>query len=90
MLSFKEHAKKFNLDEEEQKILVDFEVNHTDKPQITEERRKELASLANASSMDGIMLRTMQQLSADAARAGASEMSLDEINAEIDAARNGQ
>ncbi len=38
----------------------------------------------------GRMLNTMQQLSADAARAGASEMSLDEINAEIDAARNGR
>ena len=50
MLSFKEHAKKFNLDEEEQKILADFEANHAGKPQITEERRKELASLANASS----------------------------------------
>ncbi|MBO7059740.1 MAG: hypothetical protein J6W54_01395 [Fibrobacter sp.] len=50
MLSFKEHAKKFNLDEEEQEILADFEANHVGKPQITEERRKELASLANASS----------------------------------------
>ena len=90
MLSFKEHAKKFNLDEEEQKILADFEANHAGKPQITEERRKELASLANASSMEGIMLNTMQRLSADAARAGASERSLDEINAEIDAARNGR
>ena len=89
MLSFKEHAKKFNLDEEEQEILADFEANHAGKPQITEERRKELASLANASSMEGIMLNTMQRLSADAAHAGASEMSLDEINAEIDAARNG-
>ena len=49
MLSFKEHAKKFNLDEEEQEILADFEANHAGKPQITEERRKELASLANAS-----------------------------------------
>ena len=90
MLSFKEHAKKFNLDEEEQEILADFEANHAGKPQITEERRKELASLANASWMEGIMLNTMQRLSADAARAGASEMSLDEINAEIDAARNGR
>ena len=90
MLSFKEHTKKFNLDEEEQEILADFEANHACKPQITEERRKELASLANASSMEGIMLNTMQRLSADAARAGASEMSLDEINAEIDAARNGR
>ncbi len=47
MLSFKKHAKKFNLDEEEQEILVDFEANHAGKTQITEERRKELASLAN-------------------------------------------
>ena len=49
MLSFKEHAKKFNLDEEEQEILVDFEANHAGKPQITDERKKELASLAKAS-----------------------------------------
>ena len=46
----KEHAKKFNLDEEEQEILADFKANHANKPQITEERKKELASLANASS----------------------------------------
>ena len=45
----KEHAKKFNLDEEEQEILADFEAIHANKPQITEERKKELASLANAS-----------------------------------------
>ncbi len=49
MLSFKEHAKKFNLDEEEQEILADFEANYAGKPQITEERRKELASLSKAS-----------------------------------------
>ena len=49
MLSFKEHAKKFNLDEEEQEILADFEASHANKPQITEKRKKELASLANAS-----------------------------------------
>lgn len=47
MLSFKKHAKKFNLDEDEQEILADFEANHAGKTQITEERRKELASLAN-------------------------------------------
>ena len=47
MLSFKKHAKKFNLDEVEQEILADFEANHAGKTQITEERRKELASLAN-------------------------------------------
>ena len=35
------------------------------------------------------MLKTMQQLSADAVYAGAFEMSLDEINAEIEAVRNG-
>ena len=40
-------AKKFNLDEEEQEILADFEANHAGKTQITEERRKKLASLAN-------------------------------------------
>ena len=42
MLSFKKHAKKFNLE-----ILADFEANHAGKPQITEERKRELASLAN-------------------------------------------
>lgn len=47
--AFKEHAKKFNLDDEEQEILADFEANHAGKPQITENRRKELAALANAS-----------------------------------------
>jgi hypothetical protein len=89
MLSFKEHAKKFNLDEEEQEILADFEANHAGKTQIPEERKKELASLANASSRDEIMLNTMQQLSADAARSGSSKMSLGEINVEIGAARDG-
>ena len=33
-----------------QEILADFEANHAGKPQITEERKRELASLANASS----------------------------------------
>lgn len=36
------------------------------------------------------MLRTMQQLSADAEKAGSAGMTLDEINAEIAAARNGK
>ena len=36
------------------------------------------------------MLRTMQQLSADAKKAGSAEMTLDEINAEIAAARSGK
>ena len=36
------------------------------------------------------MLRTMQQLSADAEKVGSAEMTLDEINAEIAAARNGK
>ncbi|MCQ2120744.1 MAG: type II toxin-antitoxin system RelB/DinJ family antitoxin [Fibrobacter sp.] len=35
------------------------------------------------------MLRIMQALSAEAQEAGVANMSLDEINAEIDAARNG-
>ena len=48
MLSFKEHAKKFNLDEEEQEILADFEASHVGKPQITEERKKELATKLKA------------------------------------------
>ena len=49
MLSFKEYAKMFNLDEEEQESLADFETNYAGKPRITEERRKELASLSKAS-----------------------------------------
>ena len=48
MLSFKEHTKKFNLDEEEQEILADFEANHAGKPQITEERKRELATKLKA------------------------------------------
>ncbi len=36
------------------------------------------------------MLRTMQQLSADAEKVGSAEMTLDEINAEIAAARRGK
>jgi|GEM_PF-2949858 len=36
------------------------------------------------------MLRIMQALSAEAQEAGVANMSLDEINAEIDAARNGK
>ena len=36
------------------------------------------------------MLRTMQQLSADAEKAGSAEMTLDEINAEIAAAHSGK
>lgn len=35
------------------------------------------------------MLRVMQALSAEAQKAGVADMTLDEINAEIDAARNG-
>ncbi len=35
------------------------------------------------------MLRIMQTLSAEAQEAGVADMSLDEINAEIDAARKG-
>ena len=36
------------------------------------------------------MLRIMQALSSEAQEAGVADMSLDEINAEIDAARNGK
>ena len=36
------------------------------------------------------MLRTMRRLSADAEKAGSAEMTLDEINAEIAAARRGK
>ena len=36
------------------------------------------------------MLRTMRQLSADAEKVGSAEMTLDEINAEIAAARSGK
>lgn len=35
------------------------------------------------------MLRVMQAISAEAQKAGVADMSLDEINAEINAARNG-
>ena len=46
-------SKKFNLDEEEQEILVDFEANHAGKPQITEERKKELATKLKAKMVLG-------------------------------------
>ena len=46
MRSFDEHVKKFNLDDEEREILADYEANHQGKPQITKERKKELAALA--------------------------------------------
>jgi hypothetical protein len=36
------------------------------------------------------MLRIMQQLSADAEKAGSASMTLDEINAEIAAVRSGK
>ena len=36
------------------------------------------------------MLKTMRQLSADAEKAGSTDMTLDEINAEIAAARSGK
>ena len=48
------------------------------------------ANIAQFNMQSEKMLKTMQQLSADAVHAGAFEMSLDEINAEIDAARNGR
>ena len=44
MRSFDEHVKKFNLDDEEREILADYEANHQGKPQITKERKKELAA----------------------------------------------
>lgn len=44
------------------------------------------AGVSNASRM----LKIMQALSLEAEKAGVSDMSLDEINAEIDAARNGR
>ena len=47
------------------------------------------ANIAQSKMQSEKMLKTMQQLSADAAYAGAFEMSLDEINAEIEAVRNG-
>ena len=45
-------------------------------------------ALYNASPVASRMLRIMQQLSADAAKAGAADMTFDEINAEIVVARN--
>ena len=47
------------------------------------------ANIAQSKMQSEKMLKTMQQLSADAVYAGAFEMSLDEINAEIEAVRNG-
>lgn len=67
---------------------IPFEVSSATVPQFVAERRTFYD--VSGRTVAGRMLNTMQQLSADAARAGASEMSLDEINAEIDAARNGR
>lgn len=47
------------------------------------------ANIAQSKMQSEKMLKTMQQLSADAVYAGAFEMYLDEINAEIEAVRNG-
>ena len=47
------------------------------------------ANIAQSKMQSEKMQKTMQQLSADAVYAGAFEMSLDEINAEIEAVRNG-
>ena len=44
----------------------------------------------NANPVASRMLRIMQQLSADAEKAGSADMTLDEINAEIAAARRGK
>lgn len=44
----------------------------------------------NANPVASRMLRTMQQFSADAEKAGSAGMTLDEINAEIAAARSGK
>ena len=48
MRSFDEYVKMFNLDDEERELLADYEANHQGKPQITKERKKELAALAGA------------------------------------------
>ncbi len=47
------------------------------------------ANIAQSKMQSEKMLKTMQQLSADAVYTGAFEMSLDEINAEIEVVRNG-
>ena len=47
------------------------------------------ANIAQSKMQSEKMLKTMQQFSADAVYTGAFEMSLDEINAEIEAVRNG-
>ena len=44
MRSFDEYVKMFNLDDEERELLADYEANHQGKPQITKERKKELAA----------------------------------------------
>ena len=70
MRSFDEHVKKFNLDDEERELLADYEANHQGKPQITKERKKELApdavTIKNATSKRGPYDAKRKASSADA------------------------
>ena len=63
---------------------IPFDVASADAPAYAADRR----ALYNASPVASRMLRIMQQLSADAEKAGSADMTLDEINAEIVAARS--
>ncbi|MCR5029187.1 MAG: type II toxin-antitoxin system RelB/DinJ family antitoxin [Fibrobacter sp.] len=62
---------------------IPFDVMSASAPAYAAERR----AIYNANPVASHMLKTMQQLSADAEKAGAADMSLDEINSEISAAR---
>lgn len=65
---------------------IPFDVASADAPAYAADRRV----FYNANPVASRMLRTMQQLSADAEKAGSADMTLDEINAEIAAARGGK
>ena len=65
---------------------IPFEVSSASAPAYAADRR----AIYNANPVASHMSAVMRQLSAEAQRAGASDMTLEEINAEIDAARSGQ
>ena len=65
---------------------IPFEVSSAKAPAYAADRRV----FYNASPVASRMSMVMRQLSAEAERAGAADMTLDEINAEIDAARSGR
>ena len=65
---------------------IPFEVTSAKAPAYAADRR----AFYNANPTASRMSMIMRQLSAEAERAGAADMTLDEINAEIDAARSGR